>query len=625
MRRGLMAALYLVAAVWFVPGTLATLEGLDEGHLVYFASRVAEGALPYRDFHHMYGPGVFFLNGLLLALGGQDLLAVRLGLIAVKATLSVAVARAAAAAAGTAAGLLAWGLLVGVWGAPLWVFATPYASTYQVTLDMLALVALVTLRGRPRQRALLAGLCLGMAATFRQTGAALAGIGVLFFLLHEGTASAPPRRGERDPLAVGLRLVLLGIGLAVAGAYVRSFSERRAVVLLGTPLMVLGLHVARRVLLDRGGGRSDLVALAWTAVGTSAAPAAFLAYYATQGAAGALLGDTVWGLPPKVAVLVPLPAWGGEALAEAAVVGLVLVAVEVGRRGARAARRRLGRYGEALAGIAVLGALAVALRTLPWDGPSRAGVPWTLTFWLPPAITWLATVRLVSDPSAPVAVAAPIFLAAALLPALQPVGDIAHVLLALPAFLPPLAELTARYADRHWPGRWLAGVAACGLAATLVAPFVFQLGHAIELLRAPIPGFRRATGVRDPGPWSADLRALVDYLERTPEETRLLVLPDKHIIDFLSGRRSALEKEDFAIILGTYGHVSPEDARALVDQEAAIALLEREPVLVVSIRDDPGLTAERRVFPQLLAFVDARFREVARFGPYEVLARGGDA
>ena len=75
-------------------------------------------------------------------------------------------------------------------------------------------------------------------------------------------------------------------------------------------------------------------------------------------------------------------------------VGLVLVAVEVGRRGARAARRRLGRYGEALAGIAVLGALAVALRTLPWDGPSRAGVPWTLTFWLPPAITWLATVRL---------------------------------------------------------------------------------------------------------------------------------------------------------------------------------------------------------------------------------------
>ena len=220
MRRGLMAALYLVAAVWFVPGTLATLEGLDEGHLVYFASRVAEGALPYRDFHHMYGPGVFFLNGLLLALGGQDLLAVRLGLIAVKATLSVAVARAAAAAAGTAAGLLAWRLLVGVWGAPLWVFATPYASTYQVTLDMLALVALVTLRGRPRQRALLAGLCLGMAATFRQTGAALAGIGVLFFLLHEGTASAAPRRGERDPLAVGIRLVLLAIGLAVAGAYV---------------------------------------------------------------------------------------------------------------------------------------------------------------------------------------------------------------------------------------------------------------------------------------------------------------------------------------------------------------------------------------------------------------------
>src|SRR5262245_40636078 len=224
MRRGVLAALWVTAAAWFVPGTLDTLERIDEGHLVYFASRVAEGALPYRDFHHMYGPSVFFLNGALLALAGQDLLAVRIGLIALKATLSVAVARVASGAAGGAAGLLAWFLLLAVWGAPLWIFAAPYAGVYQVTLDLLALVALVSLQDRPRRRALVAGLCLGMAATFKQTSGVLVGVGVMTFLLHEGSAGGTRRRGGRDPLATAIRLALLAIGLAVIAIYAASFS-----------------------------------------------------------------------------------------------------------------------------------------------------------------------------------------------------------------------------------------------------------------------------------------------------------------------------------------------------------------------------------------------------------------
>jgi hypothetical protein len=101
-------ALWLLAAIWFMPGSLATIEWVDEGHLVYFASRVAEGALPYRDFHHVYGPGTFFLNGTLLRLFGPDLLVVRLALVVVKATLSVAVAHVAAHPRGYSRGGSCW-------------------------------------------------------------------------------------------------------------------------------------------------------------------------------------------------------------------------------------------------------------------------------------------------------------------------------------------------------------------------------------------------------------------------------------------------------------------------------------------------------------------------------------
>src|SRR5262245_7022727 len=618
MRRGVLAALWVTAAAWFVPGTLDTLEGIDEGHLVYFASRVAEGALPYRDFHHMYGPSVFFLNGALLALAGQDLLAVRIGLIALKATLAVAVARVAFGAAGLAAGLLAWLLLLGVWGAPLWIFAAPYASVYQVTLDVLALVALIALPERSRRRAIVAGLLLGLAATFKQTSGVLVGVGVLAFLFHEGSEQGS---GRRDPLATSIRLALLAIGLAVVAAYAASFSEPRAVVILGGPLVALVLWVGVRCVRDGSRGRDDLVTVAWTVGAAALAPAAYLAYYAARGAAGALVNDTLWGLPQKVAVIVPLPPFTGSSVTEGAIAALVLAAVELGRRGAGSVGlRRLGYFGAAAGVLAVLGAVAGGPRALLDEGGWQATSSPTTLSWLPVAIAWLAVARLLWVRRLPAPVVAPIFMAAAFLPGLQPIGDLPHVLIALPPFLPPLAALCARYANRDWPGRWLAAATICLLGAALVAPFTRSFPRSVAQLRAPGPRYERATGVRDPSPFSEDLRELVRYLERTPAETRVLVLPDTCIIHFLAGRRSALDTEDFPLILGTYSHVSDDDARALFDEDAVIARLRREPVLVVLVHDGPGLTAVRRVFPKLVAFVDEHFRQVARFGPYEVLA-----
>ncbi|HJW70340.1 MAG TPA: hypothetical protein VJ829_13340, partial [Candidatus Binatia bacterium] len=47
-----LVLLWTAAALYFVLGITRTLEGTDEGHLVYMSWRVSQGALPYRDFHH---------------------------------------------------------------------------------------------------------------------------------------------------------------------------------------------------------------------------------------------------------------------------------------------------------------------------------------------------------------------------------------------------------------------------------------------------------------------------------------------------------------------------------------------------------------------------------------------
>ncbi len=65
-------AVALVAGAWFWAGTWLTLEWVDQGQIVYGAWRVARGDLPYRDFDHLYGPSLFFLNGELLRWFGED-------------------------------------------------------------------------------------------------------------------------------------------------------------------------------------------------------------------------------------------------------------------------------------------------------------------------------------------------------------------------------------------------------------------------------------------------------------------------------------------------------------------------------------------------------------------------
>ncbi len=50
----------------------------DEGYLLGGVTRILDGQVPYRDFHHTYAPGRFYLIAGLFRLFGENLLVVRL-------------------------------------------------------------------------------------------------------------------------------------------------------------------------------------------------------------------------------------------------------------------------------------------------------------------------------------------------------------------------------------------------------------------------------------------------------------------------------------------------------------------------------------------------------------------
>src|SRR5262249_36662074 len=83
------ALLFAIAAAYFSLGWSLTMEWMDQGQLLYPSWRVAEGAVPLRDFAQMYGPSTFYLLGWLLRAFGPDVLVVRIALIAVKALIAV--------------------------------------------------------------------------------------------------------------------------------------------------------------------------------------------------------------------------------------------------------------------------------------------------------------------------------------------------------------------------------------------------------------------------------------------------------------------------------------------------------------------------------------------------------
>lgn len=144
----------------------------DEGYLVEGVSRILDGQVIYRDFHHTYAPGRFYVFALLFLLFGKSLLVVRAAwaiLLAVKAGLAYWIGRRLTSRPFGILLALMVTLIPGPW------HKTPFSfSAYLLLLGMLYLLE----RPGPRVH-LWVGLLTGATALFRQDVAGFAVVGTL--------------------------------------------------------------------------------------------------------------------------------------------------------------------------------------------------------------------------------------------------------------------------------------------------------------------------------------------------------------------------------------------------------------------------------------------------------------
>ena len=636
---GVGLALFAVALFYFGLGILLPLEWVDEGHLIYPAWRVSEGALPYREFGHLYAPSSFFVHGALFRLIGADLLVVRVWMLVLKSAGALCVYAAARRVAPRIYALAAFAMTLAVWGVPWPPATTPYASYYGLTLSLLGLLVFLSRSRRLRSASLLAGICFGLAATFKQTTGLFACVALALYLLAEvqPLAATPSRRQLR--WADGFRALVL---LAVLGVLLVYMAPRNSIwnlVVLLAPSLFLVFRVGviewRREV-DAPSRVEGAWVLAALAGGSLLPLAAYAVYFQQQGLLTALFFNTVHGLPALMDWWVPV---------RAPDVSLVLwTGVAAGAFGVtwasrRAAAGQLPHWApRAAVGLCLLSTAGLGFGVWRFEDHGNWWFWYRddLLFLLPLAVAWIGLWQLFR-PGCGLRAAAPrqaedrafgllgCFAATSLL-LLYPAADIWHLLHALPAFFPLMARQLWRFREGATvsssvspaPSRSATWVVA-GLVAVVLLPAARDLWAGRERRPAFTHVFARATGIRGAGeeaPWAA--RLLLRLESPSLRDRRVFALSGRQMLYFLSGRVSPLEEFEIGVYLLRTGALTDEGVARLFDEERMIDALKRtRPLLLDDFYDDASDRILARL-PKVARYVREHYTLVGRIGGFTI-------
>jgi len=627
--RGLgLVALGALAALYFHGTVMRTIELMDEGQIVYPSWRVAEGDMPYVGFRQLYGPSVFLLNGALLRLFGADLRVIRLSLVVLKALVSVLVYAVTRRLAPRPVALAICAVLVAIWGTPIWLFNTPYATYYATALSLTGLL----LAGGTPGRWLMSGVCMGLAATFKQTQGIFDFLAVVLFAI----VATPPRAGPavhsgRVRRGAGLlRLLMLCGTLAFAVAYLGPHLATVSAALMLAPLAGLVAWLVVRELAGwppHDAAVASLGRVALASVGAALPALVYAIVYWRIGALAALVRDTAVGLPQAMAWFVPFRMPEVATVCLAGTLWASFALVRALRRGT-SVTASLGALTVALAGLLVDRARAPGLRSY------LAGGRWMTEFlgllpWLPFFVVGVGALALLraapgrggstgseraeSERYRGLELVVPF--AAITLLQMYPAADLPHAGMVLPAFLPLLGYALARRVERDGP-------MAAGLAFIWLASAVFP---SVSARLAPPPAtvtarFDRASGISGTDPRLDDVARLVQYLgDAGRPRGDLLVLVDQQMLYFLAGRHSALSRDEFVFYVVGVGVMADDVARMLVDEQEAIRRLAHTRPIIVDIPGSAEATRFRRAFPSIARFIDETYSPVTSIGGYKVL------
>lgn len=638
---GLITAAVLIGSGLFFRVTLtATLEPSDEGMIVYPSWLTARGALPYRDFFHVYGPSLFFLNGALLARFGVDLLVIRWPLLLCKSLLAAAVYLLSRRVASRIAALLVTGLMVAIWGTPVWVFNAPYANHYALPLSMLALLAIFAPPLGSSLRFGLAGLTVGLAATFKQTLGLFYAIAIVCWILiaerSEGRAAASAgARARLGPwlgqvTALSVFVASAGVYLAYASAHLGSWST---LCLLLPPVAGAALCSAGAMKGARGGEApwQHLRAILWFASGCVLPLGAYVVLYFTRGMLGVLAFNTVAGLPQQLDWFeaLPIPPWRSVAL------GLAIVSSLAAARaiciGSNQAPRNPAVVLVALTALA--SGTLVAWKPLTMGAAAYLAADWTremayVVWWLPVLVVYASFLPVFAshragDPSGGALPLLWLFAAAALLQ-LYPGADLPHAVMILPACLPLLAHFIDRVhrapvALASAPQRRALPTALLLiLFFGVVAPCLQMVRTYLASRPATFDALGRAGGIWAIGERFSDTVALTTRLPSFAPvpDGGLFVIANEQLLYVLAGVDSPLPAYELVFYLVQADLISAEEARALADESMMIERLEDRRPLIVDRAGSAAGARFREAFPRVARYLTERYREGERIGGY---------
>lgn len=618
-RRALAALAVLgLAVAWFAPSVRLGLEMVENGMILYPSWRVAHGAVPYRDFVQLFGPSLFYVNAAVLSLFGADLVAIRWIVLALKvATLAAAYlcARRVASTAWALGVVVAVGV---VWGTPWWLFSTPYANHFALALCLagcwlsLALPVPLAFRGAA------AGLCFGLAATFKQTSGLFALVALaLALLLSPADEDVSGPRWLMGRLGGLLRWLTLAASAALLAAYFAPRWTGWTLLALAAPAATLLAVAARREWaghLDPRARAAGTAAL--LAAGAAAALPVFLyaLVFAAHGALGAFLFNTVRGLPERVQWFVPYvaPPWASWAAVATAALGLA--ALRAWRRGATWGWR-------AAAALAAGGGAAVVVAASDTPG-MWVPVAFGAGALLLPAIAWGGIAELAGTRRPDAALARVACFAIISLAFLYPAGDYWHVLMVAPAFLPLLAHQGERWMRVDRPARSALplALAVAALALFLVTPFLRMRSEQLAAARAIAPAQGPLGGLVEASPRFRAAAAVAEHLGARPGAP-LLVTGSESLLYVLTGRDSSLAPDEFVIYLIGFDLIAPEVARELLPEARVLAQLDATRPTIVEV--DPASARFRRLYPIAARWIDAHYRAALTPAPYRVLEWAG--
>lgn len=629
------ALLFALAMAYLRLGLFIPMEFSDEGMIVYGIWRVSEGELPYRDFHQLYAPSTFFLGGALFRLFGTDLMVLRYLVLIVKAAICVLVYFSARRLSGRSESIFVYAVSVVLLGVGWPIVTTPYPNFFATALCLAGVLLVLGLGRRVLLGSALAGLCFGLAVTFKQTTGAFAFLAIALSLLRDERPAGKSPGAALLAVARASRWFVLLFAASLIVFYLSPRNPWWNLALLSSPaLALIAWLAAREYRAPPGpayawGGFERLVAM------TAAFLLPLVGYggvYASLGLGNEILHDVFLGLPALTNWMVPFSQPDLTFFLWQVAIGSAVASVLYGRR-SDAPRAVLG------ARIALVVSMLAVAAIIVEAWPAR---PRHLWFWmssdllrsLPFWIVWLSIFGMLRERAKePGTASAPnralfvltLYAAMALL-WLYPAADIWHIFGILPSCLPLLAHhlrslwrVPEERVHRPLVERFAPWAISGVLGAALVLPALLDLMSTVRAKRAVAASMPRASGMTGaPGFHGRDAEVVRYLREAQRREEAVFVLSGKPLFYFLADRVSPVQELEFVLYSVANDVIGAGEGRAFVDDRLVGQLQQTRP-LIIDDRWDDRARKVRQAYPQLDRLLRRHYRVERTFGPLRVL------